>query len=197
MEIPALAKVGSASFLALIAAVYWRAYGPGNFLWLSDIGLACTVVAIVLESSLLASMAAVGVLVPELAWTVDFLAKGRLLGLAAYMFDSRLPLYLRGLSLFHLAVPPILIVLLYRYGYDDRALIWQTLVTLVALALSYALTAPTENVNWVFGPGREPQQMLPPLLYLGLEMVAISALVLLPTHFLLQWMFPGPALGSR
>jgi hypothetical protein len=26
----------------VIAVVYWRAYGPTNFLWLSDIGLALT-----------------------------------------------------------------------------------------------------------------------------------------------------------
>jgi len=190
--IHAALKLASGGFILVIAGVYWRAYGPGNFLWLSDIGLACTVLAIIFESRLLASMPAVGVLPLELAWTADFLAGGRLLGLAAYMFDERLPLHLRGLSLFHLGVPLILVWLLYRNGYDSRAAIWQTGVTWAALLLSYAFTEPEKNINWVFGPGREPQQSMPPLLYLGLEMVLMPALMIVPMHFLLQWLFPFP-----
>ena len=100
------AKFLSLGFLLLVIVVYWRHSGPSNFLWLSDLGLACTVAAFVLESPLLASMPAVGILVLELAWTADFIAGGRLLGLAGYMFDASYPLYLRLLSLFHLATPP-------------------------------------------------------------------------------------------
>jgi hypothetical protein len=99
----------------VIAVVYWRAYGPTNFLWLSDIGLALTLVALLTGNRLLASMAAVGVLALELAWTIDFVFGGRLIGIAAYMFDSKLPLYLRGLSFFHLALPPTLLFLLSRF----------------------------------------------------------------------------------
>ncbi|MFL6824205.1 MAG: hypothetical protein ACJ8FA_16715, partial [Xanthobacteraceae bacterium] len=46
----------------VIAVIYWRAYGPSNFLWLSDIGLALTLAALLSGSRLIASMAAVGVL---------------------------------------------------------------------------------------------------------------------------------------
>jgi len=182
-------KLASCGLLLLIAAVYWRAYGPSNFLWLSDIGLAFTVGAIVLESRLLASMAAVGVLALELVWTLDFLSGGRLLGLASYMFDDALPLHLRGLSLFHLAVPLALIWLLYRFGYDPRALVLQICVTWAALGLSYALTEPARNINWVFGPGSEPQQMIPPLAYFAIQMLVIPAFVLFPTHLVLKWLF--------
>jgi hypothetical protein len=184
-------KLASCGLLLLIAIVYWRAYGPSNFLWLSDIGLASVVGAITLESRLLASMAAVGVLALELAWTVDFLSGGRVLGLASYMFDDSLPLYLRGLSLFHLAIPPALVWLLYRYSYDARALVWQTCVTWAALGLSYALTGPADNINWVFGPGSEPQRQIAPLAYLAIEMLVIPLFVLLPTHLFLKWMFPA------
>jgi hypothetical protein len=134
-------------------------------------------------------MPAVGVLPLEVAWTLDFIAGGNLIGLAAYMFDAQYPLYLRGLSLFHLALPPTLIWLLYRLGYDRRALVAQTAVTWVALTLSYLLTEPAENINWVFGPGNEPQQTLPPLVYFGLEMLVIPLAVIVPMHFLLSRLF--------
>jgi hypothetical protein len=191
MAIPLWLKLAYAAMVAVIVPVYWRHYGPVNFLWLSDIALACTTLAVITENRLLASMPAVGVLPLELAWTVDFIAGGRLLGLAAYMFDDKLPLYLRGLSLFHLALPPTLIYLLWRMGYDDRALYWQTVVTLIAIGAAY-LAQPKENVNWVYGPGQQPQQLLPPLLYLGLEMAVIPLCVILPMHFLLRNVFAVP-----
>ena len=173
----------------VIAIIYWREYGPANFLWLSDIALAFTFAALLSGNRLLASMAAVGVLVLELAWMIDFLSAGRLIGLAAYMFDSKLPLYLRGLSLFHLALPPTLLFLLYRLGYDQRALIYQTLLTWVVLIITYLVTDPKKNINWVFGPGSKPQQVLPPLIYLGFELVVIPVCVFLPTHLLLKRIF--------
>jgi hypothetical protein len=173
----------------VIAIIYWREYGPANFLWLSDIALVFTFAALLSGNRLLASMAAVGVLALELAWTIDFLSAGRLIGLAAYMYDSKLPLYLRSLSLFHLALPPTLLFLLYRFGYDQPALIYQTLLTWVVLIVTYVATDPEKNINWVFGPGNKPQQLLPPLLYLGLEIVVIPVCVFLPTHLLLKRFF--------
>ena len=173
----------------VIAIIYWRKYGPANFLWLSDIALVFTFAALLSGNRLLASMPAVGVLALELAWTIDFLSGGRLIGLAAYMFDSKLPLYLRGLSLFHLALPPTLLFLLYRLGYDQSALIYQTLLTWVVLIITYLTTDPEKDINWVFGPGSKPQQVLPPLIYLGLELVIIPICVLLPTHLLLKRIF--------
>lgn len=173
----------------VIAVIYWRAYGPTNFLWLSDIALAFTLAALLSGNRLLASMPAVGVLPLEVAWTADFLAGGRLIGLAAYMFDSKLSLYLRGLSIFHLALPPTLIFLLYRFGYDERALIYQTFLTWVVLIISYVATDPGKNINWVFGPGSKPQQLLPPLLYLGVVMVIFPVFVFLPTHLVLMRFF--------
>jgi hypothetical protein len=173
----------------VIAIIYWRAYGPTNFLWLSDIALAFTLAALLSSNRLLASMPAVGVLALEVAWTIDFLVGGRLIGLAAYMFDSKLPLYLRVISLFHLALPPTLLFLLYRFGYDQRALIYQTLLTWAVLVVTYVVTDPEKNINWVFGPGSKPQHVLPPLLYLALEMAIIPVCVFLPTHLLLKRFF--------
>jgi hypothetical protein len=173
----------------IIAVVYWRSYGPTNFLWLSDVALAFTFAALVTGNPLLASMPAVGVLPLELAWTIDLLTGGRLIGLAGYMFDPKLPLYLRGLSLFHLALPPTLLFLLYELGYDRRALIYQTLLTWIILIVTYVATDPAQNINWAFGPGSKPQRVLPPWLYLVLQMMVLPLFVLLPTHLILERIF--------
>lgn len=182
-------KLAYAAFVCLLVPVYWRAYGPGNFLWFSDIALFVTLVALWARSALLASMAAVGVLALELLWTIDFLTGGRLVGLAGYMFDPDKPLYLRGLSMFHLLLPPILLWLLYRLGYDRRALVAQTILAWIVLPLTYLTTDPEQNINWVFGPGVNPQDRISPSLYLGLQMIALPIFVYLPSHWALQRLF--------
>jgi hypothetical protein len=93
----------------VLVPIYWRHYGPRNFFWFSDIALFLTGGALWLRSPLLASTATVGTLALELGWNLDFLASGRLTGLAGYMFERRTPLHLRGLSLFHVALPPLLL----------------------------------------------------------------------------------------
>lgn len=100
---------------------------------------------------------------------------------------------LRGLSLFHLALPPTLLWLLRKFGYDRRALAIQCGVTWTVLPLTYALTDPEKNINWAFGPGSEPQHLLSPLVYLGLAMVALPLLAHYPTHLALRRLFPAPA----
>lgn len=198
MASPLWLKIGYGAAIAVIVPVYWDGYGPQNFLWLSDIALFLTACAVIFERRLPAGMAAVAVLPLELGWALDFLTGGYLLGIAAYMFDPKLPLHLRGLSLFHLALPPTLLWIIYRCGYDTRAFALQLPVTLTALALSYVAADPHKNVNWVFGPGSEPQTLLPSPVYFALVMILIPLLAMLPTHLLLRRFFtsrndpPGP-----
>ena len=187
---PLTLKLASLAFLAILIPVYWRHYGPSNFLWLSDLGLFCTVAAFVLGSPLLASMPAVGILVLELAWTADFIAGGRLLGLAGYMFEAKYPLYLRLISLFHLAIPPAVLLMLWKWGYDARALPLQVLLTWAAFAAAYLLTEPAKNINWVYGWGTEPQTAMPAFAWFAIMCVGVPLLVMLPTHLLLSWWFP-------
>ena len=128
----------------------------------------------------------------ELAWNVDFVARGRLFGLAGYMFDRTLPRWLRALSLFHVVLPPTLFWLLREFGYDRRAFAIQCGITWTVLPLTYALTDPAKNINWVFGPGARPQHRIPPLLYLTLAMLAFPLLVHWPTHASMRRLFPAP-----
>ena len=186
-------KIVYTLFICVLVPVYWVRYGPGNFLWFSDIALFTTAAALWLESSLLASMMAVSVLVLESVWIIDFLigliAGSSVIGLSAYMFDSKISLPVRALSLFHIAMPVILVWLLHRFGYDRRALIAQTVLAWIVLPASYFLTSPSQNINWVYGPGNGPQKWMPAPLYLILLMLAFPLVLYLPTHFLLKKLF--------
>lgn len=174
------------AFTAILVPVYWSHYGPAHFLWFSDIALFAVVISLWTGNRLLFSMMAVGVLPLETLWMVDFASGGNLLGTAAYMFEDTRPLYLRLLSLFHLALPPILIWMLWRQGYDRRAAVAQTLLIWIVLPLSWLLNSPESNVNAVYGPFGEPQELIHPVLYLGLYMLALPLIVVLPMHVLLK-----------
>lgn len=191
--IPAELKIAYSLFVVITIPIYYRKYGPGNFLWFSDIALIGTVAVLWLESSLLAGALLIGTLIPEIVWNISFfggLLAGRpVLGLADYMFDSAKPPYLRALSLFHVFLPPLLVWLVYRLGYDERALALQCLLAWIVLPLSYLLTRPEENINWVRGLFGKPQQKIPPILYLGLVMIGFPLLIYLPTHLLLRALF--------
>jgi hypothetical protein len=182
-------KVAYTVFLAVLVPVYWAHYGPRNFLWFSDIALLGSGLAVWLESPLLASMMALAVLLPELAWNLDFF--GRLLtghsmfGMSAYMFDRGLPRYLRALSLFHVLLPIWLLWLVARLGYDRRAWAWQSLLAAIVLPVTYWLTEPAENVNWVHGLGA-PRRWRHPWVYLALLTLAFALVLYLPPHLLLR-----------
>lgn len=191
--IPLWIKLAYTLFVAITVAVYAIKYSRGNFLWFSDIALLATVAALWFENRFLASMMAVGVLLPEALWNVSFfgqlLTGKRVSGLSDYMFDTRKPLYLRALSLFHVFLPALLVWMIARLGYEPGAWIAQTAVAWFVLPLCYWFTDPAENVNWVFGPGNQPQKRMPPLVYLGLLMVGFPVLIYLPTHLLLRSLF--------
>ncbi|MGE5540017.1 MAG: membrane-associated protein [Gemmatimonas sp.] len=191
--VPLWIKLAYLAFLGVLVPVYWRAYGPQNFLWFSDVALFSIAAAVVVERPAwlrpaLVGMVAVGVLPLEIMWCVDFVTGAQFTGLTAYMFDERAT-YLKALSLFHLALPPTTIWLLWRHGYDRRSLVRQTVLVWIVLPLTYLIADPALNINWAFGPGNEPQRTIPPLLYLALEMVAIPAFVLFPTDWILRRLF--------
>jgi hypothetical protein len=105
------------------------------------------------------------------------------------MFDAKYPLWLRGISLFHLALPPTLIWMLHEFGYDPRAYPAQLVLTIVVLVFCYAFTDPEKNINWVYGPGEKPQRKISPRLYFAILVPVITLGVVTPMHFLLSWLF--------
>ena len=184
-------KIAYTLFLAVLVPVYWAHYGPRNFLWFSDIALLGAGAALWLESPLLASMMMLAVLLPECAWNLDFFGRlltgHRMFGMSAYMFERARPRFIRALSLFHVPLPVSLVWLVHRLGYDRRAWLGQSLLALVVLPVTYWLTDPAENVNWVHGLGA-PQRRLPPWFYLALLIVAFALVLYLPPHLLFVYL---------
>ena len=144
-RIPYWLKVAYSAFVAILVPSYWVTYSPWNFLYFCDVALLITAVTMWIENPLLISMQAVAITVPQMVWVVDLLfrvvAGVEITGVTSYMLDSSIPLFLRGLSLFHGWLPFVLLWLLARLGYDSRALGLQTAAAIVILLVSY-LFAP-------------------------------------------------------
>ena len=191
--IPLSLKVVYTLFVCALVPIYWRQYGPANFLWFSDIALVALVPALWLENALLVSMMAISVVFFEALWNMDFffgLATGKsLIGLGAYMFDPKISLFIRGLSCFHVVLPLLILWMLHQLGYDQRGFLWQTIVALVVLPLSYLVSNERENVNWVYGFGQSPQRILPAPLFVIFLMLLVPLAVYLPTHLLFARIF--------
>lgn len=201
-RIPLLIKLAYTAFVAVLVPIYLKDYGPTNFLYFCDIALLLTVPALWLESPLLASMAAVSILLLQLYWIVDFLAECvglPLAGMTAYMFDPQIPLFTRCLSFFHFWLPLFVFGLVWRLGYDRRAFpLWSALAVPLLLVCYFLMPPPPApadnpnlpvNINYVYGLGAQPQQMMPPLAYLGVMMVVLLVGVYWPTHLVLQRWF--------
>jgi hypothetical protein len=192
-RVPLWLKLLPTLFTAVLVPAYWDHYGPSNFLWFSDIALFVTVAALWLENRFLASMQAVAVGAVELVWAVDFLFRlvtgHELLGATRYMFNPDHPLFIRGLSLFHLWLPLLLFWLVWRLGYDRRAWLAQVALAAVILPVCY-LFVTWRNINWVYGLGEQRQEWMPPPLYLLLLFAVLTLGVYLPTHLLLRALVP-------
>ena len=212
-KIPLAAKVAGAAFLAVLIPIYLHTYGPANFLWFCDTALILTVVGMWLESSLLISMCAVGILLPQGLWLVDCggnLLGFHLIGLTNYMFDRQLPLFTRGLSLFHGWLPLLLVWLLIRLGYKKHALsAWTGLAAGLGL-VCYFFTPPAGahladpnlpiNINYLYGfNDQQPQTWVNQNLYVILWICVLWLVAFFPTHLALRKIFtvPPPAAGLK
>ena len=156
-RIPLFFKWIFCAFMAFYFPAYFIGYGPQNFLWLSSIILMLTFLATLFESGFLASMAASGGLLFEVLWTVDFLFTvtalligSNVTGFTIYMFNPSLSIWLRVIAVFHLALPPLLIWLILRLGYDSRAWIVQMVLSWVLVLITWLITNPVLNINFVF-----------------------------------------------
>jgi hypothetical protein len=209
-RVPLWLKISYTGFVAVLLPCYWRLYGPTNFLYFCDLSLFFTLAALWTESALLASMPAVGILLPQAFWMLDFLSTAAghpLFGLTTYMFDARNPLFTRGLSFFHFWLPIVIVYLLARLGYDRRAFkAWTLFAFGILLVCYYLLPAPPApadnhalpvNVNYVYGLSDDkPQGWMDPRLYFALVLVALPAVVYLPTHLVLRRLFRSATLST-
>jgi hypothetical protein len=202
-RLPLWIKLAYTAFMAVLVPVYWTYYGPTNFLYFCDVALILTLVAVWIESPLLVSMCLVGILVPQMVWVLDFL--GGLVGvplnnMTAYMFEAHRSLFLRALSLFHGWLPFFLLCLVWRLGYDRRALLYWTVLAWVLILICFFFMPPPNpnagltpvNINYVWGLNdSEPQTWVSPAVWVIGMMVLMPLLFFAPVHFLLARVMPA------
>jgi len=186
---PLWLKLSYTAYVALLVPVYIRQYGPGNFLWFSDVALFLGLAAIWLEHRLLASTQAVAIVVPDSLWIIDFLLRittgVRLVGMTDYMFDTSIPAFVRAISLFHVWLPVVLVFMVSRLGYDRRAPAVRIVLGTILLVATYFLTGPEVNVNRVHRWGE-----LDGLWPLVLSTIAIPLAFYAPAHLVLRATMP-------
>ncbi len=204
-RIPLWLKILYTAFMAVLIPVYLYRYGPTNFLYFCDIALLLTLAGLWLESPLLISMCAVGLLLPQLAWVIDYIANLfglPVTGMTDYMFEAQRSLFLRGLSLFHGWLPFLLLYLLWRIGYDRRALPAWTVLSFIVLPICYFVMPPAQpdpglmpvNLNYVWGfSDHVPQNWVPANVWFAGLLLGLPILIYWPTHLLLRRFMPQAA----
>ncbi len=189
MRVPLWLKIGWTVWVMVWAPLYWKQYGLQNFLYFCDLGNFFILAALWLESRLLFSWQATGLLVFQCLYTVDLagaLLSGRhLIGGTEFMFDSNVPLFLRLMSLFHVVTPPLLLWAIWRLGYDRQGWKWQTGMTFLVVPINF-FWRPQFNINWARGILRQ-QHTVPGWLYLTAYLIVVPLAVYWPTHMILRW----------
>ncbi len=201
-RIPLGVKVGFSAFMAVLVPTYLYWYGPTNFLYFCDVSLLLTLFGIWTESALLISMCAIGILVPQIIWVIDFLAHVAgfsLTGMTDYMFIADHSFFLRFLSGFHGWLPFLLVFLVWKVGYEQRSLLaWTILAWALLLVCYFVMPGPQPNagltpvnINYVFGTSdATPQNFVLPLVWLAGLMIGLPLLAFIPTHFVLRRFAP-------
>ncbi len=200
--VPIALTLAYTAFMAVLVPVYLRRYGPTNFLYFCDLALLLTLAGLWIDSPLLISMSAVGIVIPQTVWVLDFIANLfglRTTGMTDYMFEKKRSLFLRGLSLFHGWLPFLLLYLVWRMGYDPRALPAWTLLSTIVLPICYFWMPPSQpnpgmtpvNINMVWGfNDRERQTLVSPNVWFLALLIGLPIVVYWPTHLLLSRLMP-------
>ena len=187
-EIPLWIKIAFTSWILTWTPTYFIYFGVENFLWICDFANWVGLAGLWANSSLLLSSQLLAVLVIGVFWLLDvivaLLTGTHLIGGTEYMFDGSIPLPVRFLSIFHIVLPSLLLWLVFRIGYDRRAIFLQAAIFSVLLPISFLATSPGLAINWVFGPFGSQQTLIPPPGYLLLCMLLYPVILCLPVHML-------------
>lgn len=191
MRLPLWLKIAWTVWVICWAPIYWKQYGVQNFLFFCDLGNLILLVALWSESVLLFSWQAVSLLVFQSLFTIDvigaWLSRHHLVGGTEFMFDPHLPLLVRGLSLFHVVTPVILLWAVWRLGYDPRG--WKLAIAecWIVVPINY-FWRPEHNVNWARGIFFVQQELVPGWVYLTGYLLLVPLVVYYPTHLgLMGW----------
>jgi hypothetical protein len=191
MRIPLWIKVLWTLAVIVWIPIYWRQYGLQNFLFFCDLGNLFIVAGLWLESPLIFSWQATGLLLFQTLFTIDLagalVSRRHWIGGTEYMFDPQVAIAIRLLSLFHVVVPPLLLWAIWRLNYERRGWKRQTIVTWIVVPINY-FWRPEYDVNWARGPFFREQHAVPGLVYVLAYLIIVPAIVYYPTHRFLLWL---------
>jgi hypothetical protein len=188
-KFPTAVRWGAVVWLLVWVPVYWKTWGAANFLRFCDVAVFLTCAGFFFGSDLLLSSQAVGAIIVDAVWTLDVGWKiifGRyLVGGTEYMFDPQYPLWVRLLSLFHVAMPALLLWAVRRNGYDRRGLALQSAIAAVVFIASRFMN-PALNTNYAFADPFFHRQWGPAPVHLLVAFVFMVIVVYVPTDFVLR-----------
>jgi hypothetical protein len=199
-KIPAYARWLAILWLLIWIPAYWLTWGLSNFIQLCDIAVLLTCIGLFTDSSLLISSQAVSSLLIDLAWTLDagwqLCAGHHLTGGTEYLFDPQYPLPVRLLSLYHVAMPLVLLWALGRVGYDARG--FQLQCAIVPLAFIAARFTPVQkNMNFAFSDPFFHRSWGPPPVHVAVSVLFMVVVVYYPTALFLRRLIPPGPRGSQ
>lgn len=178
-------------FVLILVPVYWQVYGLQNFLWLSDVGLFLTTLSIWFNSSLLMSMAIIGIFPFEVMWNLEFFSKiltgYSLTGIANYMLNPEYPIILKILSLFHIFLPFIWLWYLIKIGYNKSGFKFASILVGIILVLTYFFSTPERDINRIF-LAKVYHWPIPEWLWLIFLIFGYPLIVFYPVHKLLGYL---------
>jgi hypothetical protein len=187
---PRILRWAAIVWLAIWIPAYWHTWGAINFLHFCDIAIVLTCAGFFFESNLLISSQAVASLLVDATWIADLLWQlifhRHLLGGTEYMFDPQYPLWVRLLSLFHVALPILLLWAMRRNGYDRRGCALQCAVAFV-VCIASRFCNPALNMNYAFTDPFFHRQWGPAPVHVLATFAFMVFAVYLPTHFFLKY----------
>lgn len=186
---PRLRWLGLA-WLVVYLPSYAAAYGFTNFLFLCNLGVMLTAAALLAGNRLVLSSQAVAAPVIGLAWGIDaawrVVSGHHLYGGTEYMWDPQYPLFTRLLSLYHLAWPILVVLVVRRVGYDRRGWRLQTAIAASAVILCRLFTPPADNINFAFVDPIFGRAFEPAALHLAIVLIALAGVGYGLTHLALR-----------
>jgi hypothetical protein len=197
---PGWVRWGALAWLAVWFPLYWHFWGPRNFAYLCDIAVFLTCIGLWSNNALLISSQAVASLAVDTMWALDAgwtLAFGRhIFGGTGYLFDGHYPLWLRLLTLYHVAIPLVLLWAVHRAGYDRRGWALQSGIAAVAFAAA-RLTPAAENIDFAYRLPIVERPFGPAPVHVVVSVLFMMFVVYWPTHWALKKIFPAPATGAN
>jgi hypothetical protein len=181
--------------MAAWTPAYARTWGYANFLHLCDAAVFLAFIGLWFGNRLLISSQAIASLFAGILWSLDvscrLIAGHSFIGGTEYMWDPRYPLWARLLSLFHIALPLLLLYAVRKMGYDRRAMALQTGIAAALLVASRFFPANL-NLNYAYRDPLLHRSFGIAPVHLAIILAGVIALLYWPAHLVLAQLSQRP-----